>query len=192
MHIGINHNLTFQLQHANGLAGSRMRQKIWPMLDLWLRAPQPEPESSVRLFARLIPGRFKYHFGLVKRVGKLRPMRRAISSLLECPWVIIKSCFPAERNFPPVFWMSEVAHASDQSRMSWTDENHHLILTTLSAKAALVFSQLIRRGAKCRKERDTALWEVANSSDRVMRLTVEVKSPLFIEAVIWRVRLEHY
>jgi hypothetical protein len=88
----------------------------------------------------------------VKRVGKLRPMRRAISSLLECPWVIIKSCFPAEHNFPPVFWMLEVAHASDQSRMSWTDENHHLILTTLSAKAALVFSQRIRRGAKCRKE----------------------------------------
>ncbi len=135
----------------------------WPMLDLWLRAPQPEPESSVRLFARLIPGRFKYHFGLVKRVGKLRPMRRAISSLLECPWVIIKSCFPAERNFPPVFWMSEVAHASDQSRMSWTDENHHLILTTLSAKAALVFSQLIRRGAKCRKEQETAIEETKKS-----------------------------
>jgi hypothetical protein len=44
--------------------------------------------------------------------------------------------------------------------MSWTDENHHLILTTLSAKAALVLSQLIRRVAKCRKEQETAFWEI--------------------------------
>jgi hypothetical protein len=60
--------------------------------------------------------------------------------------------------------MSEVAHASDQSRMSWTDENHHLILTMLSVKAALVFSQLIRRGAKCCKEQETAFGETGTGS----------------------------
>jgi hypothetical protein len=43
--------------------------------------------------------------------------------------------------------------------MSWTDKNHPLILITLSAKAAPVFSQLIRRGAKCRKEQETRIRE---------------------------------
>jgi hypothetical protein len=116
-----------------------MRQKIWLMLGLSLQAQQPEPESSVRFCAGLMAFpdlevrqvESRYYFGLVKRTGKLTPMRRAISSLLECPWVIIKSCFPADCDFPPAFWMSEDAHASDQSRMSWTDDNHHLMLTML-------------------------------------------------------------
>ena len=42
--------------------------------------------------------------------------------------------------------------------MSWTDKNHPLILITLSAKAAQVFSQLIRRGAN--KEQETAIGEI--------------------------------